>query len=67
MGEWLDSYPSYFGGWFVGIFLAALIGWVIGFDILSIEWFVCIVTGAVVGKIVGLRIWQVRKENRDGD
>ncbi len=65
MGEWLDSYPSYFGGWIVGIFLAALIGWVIGFEFMSIEWFVCIAAGAGVGKIVGFGLWQVSKEKED--
>ena len=65
MGEWLDSYPSYFGGWFVGIFLAALIGWVVGFEFMSIEWFVCIAAGAGVGKIVGFGLWQVSKEKED--
>ena len=65
MGEWLDSYSSYFGGWFVGIFLVALIGWAIGFEFMSIEWFVCIAAGAGVGKIVGFGLWQVSKEKED--
>ena len=65
--QWLDSYPSYFKGWFVGISLAALIGWIIGFEILSMEWLACIVAGAVVGKIVGIGLWQFRKEKKGGE